>query len=380
MPAIADLHGFWDYTTPGTGGLEQYSRDDYLRLLDDMAEQQMNCMVLVLRWHTTGYVSKLRCNDQMPEACNVIREGNGLLRDVIDQGRRRGIDVWLSGSLNIFRVDRVSATPFSKSSNMFGYELGFEAGRYDTDQEEVCDWALAMSREFAQEFPEMAGFVVELEACGYELPHRAALYDAWAKKRSRKPFVELGHPLNAREPDIIDWRDFTTDNRAALLKRIEAAFRDEGFDGRLAVFCETGRQAYLISQDVNLDRLHALCPAWEAVTYDYSYCKTRMRLGMMELAIEEPKRAGMKVHYLPRGVMTYANPEPWPLPVTLAEHWQMDLEDIAQFKPDGVWWFGADCSASGAHVDPKRLHEAGYANGEACRKDLLRTIAQFRAP
>jgi len=225
------------------------------------------------------------------------------------------------------------------------------------------------------EFPSMAGFVVEVECCGHELPHRIPRYETWAREHGRKPFAELGHPLNARSPDIVDWRDFTTDNRAALMQRIESALRGAGFGGRLGVICETGRQPYLLCQDVNLERFHAARPAWEAVTYEYSYNKTRNRLGMMEMAIEEPKRAGMTVHYLPRGVMTYAAPEPWPLPVTLEEHWLMDIEDIDRFRPDGVWWFGADCSASGTHVKPSRLREAGYRDGAACRRALLNAIA-----
>ncbi len=377
MATSPALHGFWDYTTPGTGGLEHFGRDDYRRLLDDMADARMNCLVLVVRWLTTGYVSQLPCNDQLPADCRVIAQGNDLLRQVIDDARQRGIAVWTSASLNIFRTDRVQAQPFSAGSNIYGREMGFSFGRYDTDQEEVCDVALALSRELAREFPAAAGFVAELECCGYELPHRGPLYDVWARQHGRKPFAELGHPLNAREPDIIDWRDFTTDNRAQLLRRIEAAMRAEGFAGRLAVLCETGRQPYLLAQDVNLERLHPQCPTWEAVTYEYSYNKSRYRWGMMELAIADPQRAGMKVHYLPRGVMTYAHPEPWPMTIPLADHWRLDLEDIERFEPDGVWWFGADCSARGAHVDPDRLRQAGYADGTACRRALLRTIAAY---
>ena len=378
MPYTPRSHGFWDYTTPGTGGLERFGRDDYRWLLDDMAGAGMNSLALVVRWLTTGYASRLPFNDQLRDRCTPIAEGNDVLRGTITDGMERGIAVWLSASVNIFRADRVKAKPFSSSADIWGQKMPFEVGRYGTDQEEVCENASAMCRELVHEFPAMAGFVVEVECCGYELPHRIPLYNAWAETERRKPFAALGHPLNAREPDISDWRDFTTDNRAVLMQRLEATMRREGFAGRLAVFCETGRQPYLISQDVNLERFHARCPAWEAVSYDYSYNKMRNRLGMMELAIEEPKRAGMTVHYLPRGVMTYAHPETWPFPVSLAKHWRMDLEDIERFRPDGVWWFGADCSDTGAHVQPERLRGAGFADGAACRRALLKEIRDWQ--
>ena len=57
--------------------------------------------------------------------------------------------------------------------------------------------------------------------------------------------------------------------------------------------------------------------------------------------LEEPKKAGLKTYYLPRGISTFAYPETWPMALTLEQSWQMDLEDISRFKPDGVWWFGS---------------------------------------
>ena len=41
-------YGFWDYTTPGTGGMEHYERADYISLLDDMAAAGMNSLVMVI--------------------------------------------------------------------------------------------------------------------------------------------------------------------------------------------------------------------------------------------------------------------------------------------------------------------------------------------
>ena len=52
--------GFWDYTSPGGGGgLETYRRDDWARLLDDMAGGGCDSLALGIKWLTTGYRSRL---------------------------------------------------------------------------------------------------------------------------------------------------------------------------------------------------------------------------------------------------------------------------------------------------------------------------------
>jgi len=51
--------GFWDYTAPGGGGgLEVYTRDDWDRLLDDMAAGGFNSIALGIKRLTTGYRSR----------------------------------------------------------------------------------------------------------------------------------------------------------------------------------------------------------------------------------------------------------------------------------------------------------------------------------
>lgn len=73
-------HGFWDYTTPGAGSMEQYGRDDYRILFDDMAVAGMNSLVIVVKWFTTGYKSALPFLDQQPDnpviASNTVWIGN----------------------------------------------------------------------------------------------------------------------------------------------------------------------------------------------------------------------------------------------------------------------------------------------------------------
>jgi len=62
----------------------------------------------------------------------------------------------------------------------------------------------------------------------------------------------------------------------------------------------------LITQGVNFEMFKKECPDWTAVSDECSYNKSRNRYRMTEMAIEEPKRAGLKTYYLSRGVMTFA--------------------------------------------------------------------------
>ena len=61
-----------------------------------------------------------------------------------------------------------------------------------------------------------------------------------------------------------------------------------------------------------------------------------------------------------------------PLLISLEESWQMDLEDIQRFKPQGVWWFGSGTINEGAHVSLTRLKQAGYESGVVTRQALLK--------
>ncbi|MFH1742118.1 MAG: twin-arginine translocation signal domain-containing protein, partial [bacterium] len=86
-------YGFWDYTTPAAGGMEQFSIDDYRLLLDDMEQGGMNSLLICIKWLTTGYRSKLPFQDQLP-GNPVIESDNNLLRDVIADAVNRGIKIW----------------------------------------------------------------------------------------------------------------------------------------------------------------------------------------------------------------------------------------------------------------------------------------------
>ena len=60
-------YGFWDYATPGAGGMEAFKQDDYVSLLDDMAQAGMNSLMIFVKWLTTGYRSRLPFQDQSPD-------------------------------------------------------------------------------------------------------------------------------------------------------------------------------------------------------------------------------------------------------------------------------------------------------------------------
>ena len=74
-------YGFWDYATPGAGGMEAFKQDDYVSLLDDMAQAGMNSLMIFVKWLTTGYRSRLPFQDQSPDN-PVIASDNSLLRRV----------------------------------------------------------------------------------------------------------------------------------------------------------------------------------------------------------------------------------------------------------------------------------------------------------
>lgn len=378
-------HGFWDYTTPGSGGMSGYGRDEYVRLLDDMAGAGMGSLAVVVRWLTTGYRSRLSFLDQI-ESNPVIASGNDLLREVIDEAHARKIDVWLVANGNRMPVDRVTAEPLGTHDidSFPGMEVATGAGIgrvgvYEIDTPEIVDAILAQFGEIVSEFPALDGLVVEVEHCDGETPARREGYAAWAEANGKPPLESIGRPLCPRMNTIAPWREYTSWRRARLCGKIEAHVRALGCTGRLAMICETGRQPYTIHQAVDLERLHRACPAYEAVSYECGYVKKRNRYGMMEMAIDEPKRVGMFTWYLPRGVMTWCWPEAERVPGALEDFWRLELEDIARFRPDGVWWFGSGCAADGAHVTSGVLRKMGFESGDAARRALLRVLAETAA-
>jgi len=371
-PFLKEL-GFWDYTTPGAGGMEAFEKNDYLSLLDDMAQAGMNSLMIFVKWLTTGYRSRLDFLDQSPENLNIVSD-NGLVRFAIEEANKRNIKVWLGAVATYFDVRKFQSKPYRVITRMSGFSLPFQVGIFDADTPELIERIVRMFEELAIQFPGIGGFCVELEGAGAEVGHRIPLYDAWAKEKGYPPFEQLGHPFDPRTFDVSPWREYTTFSRLRVLRAVEEAIRAKGFQGELAMICETGRKTYATGQEVDLKQYHAQLPHWAGITYEYE--KWDHRYAMMDFCLDQPKKEGLKVYYLPRGVMTWGMP--WPLPITLEQSWQYDMEDILHFQPDGVWWFGCGTANEGAHVSLKRLEQVGYRDGVAARRALIKSTGALR--
>ncbi|MEN6603237.1 MAG: hypothetical protein ABFD86_12550, partial [Bryobacteraceae bacterium] len=172
-PRLAE-HGFWDYTTPGAGGMEAYGKDDYASLLDDMAGAGMNSLLICPRWSTTGYRSRLKYLDQLLSN-RVIASGNELLRWVLDEARKRKIKTWLSAFVCGFDSRVYGLKPYRTMKMSIDGEPAMEIGSYDLDTPGVAERAVEIFDELVSEFPMAAALNVELEDSGMELPHRIPL-------------------------------------------------------------------------------------------------------------------------------------------------------------------------------------------------------------
>ena len=96
----------------------------------------------------------------------------------------------------------------------------------------------------------------------------------------------------------------------------------------------------------------------------------------MEAGVTYPKRLGMNVYYLPRGVMTWGG-------LTdrqrLERSWAQDVADIQVYQPQNVWWFGAGSKGPGTHTSRTYLKQMGYADDVAARRALLKSAAPLKA-
>ena len=103
-------YGFWDYTTPAAGGMEAFRRDDYLLLLDDMAEAGMNSLAINVKWHSTGYRSHLPYLDQVSDN-PAIASDNELLSEVIVEANRLNIKICMQAFVTGYPVEETRCEP-----------------------------------------------------------------------------------------------------------------------------------------------------------------------------------------------------------------------------------------------------------------------------
>jgi hypothetical protein len=364
-------HGFWDYTTPGCGGMGEYQKQDYMLLLDDMAAAGMNSLCILVKWLTTGYRSRLPFLDQLPD-CPVIASDNRLLQEAIVEAGKRNIKVWIGAVVSYYDAEKfTNAKPWHIFQDMGGYKLPMGVGAYAADEPVLTERAIQIFEELLDIFPGVGGLVVELESSGIEQPERIPRYNQWAKENNRPAFDKLGHPFNPRYFDVTPWRDYTSNARFKLLRELEKALRGKGFAGDLSMICETGSYTNSVVQEVNLQEYRKQFPQWKTITYEYE--KYMNRYAMMEFCIETPKQEGLEVYYLPRGIMTWGMK--WPLPISLEESWCRDLEDIQMFQPHSVWWFGSGTVGDGTHVSLARIQKSGFRDGVDARRALLRAAS-----
>ena len=372
--AILGEYGFWDYTTPAAGSMEQYAKEDYILLLDDMAGAGMNSLVVMMKWLTTGYRSSLSFLDQLPGNLTIDSD-NELLRGVISEAGKRGIKTWLGGALTHYGIETFGLTPHTRLDVVDDFQLPMPVGIYSPDLPGVAERIVRICEELVELFPEAGGLIVELEDADVYQPHRRALYNAWAEANGRASYEQLMADFRLRSKhanDVPEWRDYTTQSRIDVLDAVEKAVRSKGFSGDLATICECALAPFVVSCGINITEFHRQLPQWMAITFHYE--KSRYRHALMDLCIDTPKREGLTVLYLPRGVSTLPV---WPMPISLEQSWQMDVEDVLKYRPHGVWWFASGASSEGIHTSPSKLREAGFTSGLQARRKLLEVASQL---
>lgn len=355
-------YGFWDYTAPGAGGMEHYGADDYVRLMDDMADARMNSLVIVVKWLTTGYRSDLPWLDQEPGNA-VIASDNELIRTAVAHAHRRGLKVWLGVVVTESAVASYGPTSYKRFlPHVDGRPV--ETSAYDLDLPGVAERSEAMCEEIVTLFPEVDGLMVEMEGADLYGPHRVAPYNRWAEAH--------GKDLAEADGTCPAFQTYTTFRRCEVLREIARAVQALGFKGDLATICDTINEEYQTYQQVDLREFAKRTPDHAVVTYSHS--RWRRRLAMSDYCMVQPREYGLRTYYLGRGVMTYNkkwhSPQP-KLPLSLPEHWAIDVEDVSRYRPDGFWWLGTGALREGAHVDLSELRRMGFQSGEDARRQLI---------
>ena len=361
--------GFWDYPAPQHGSVEQYTEEDWDLYLDDMVEYGFNSLVLGIKWMTTGYRSSLPWLDQNP-SCTAISSDNEVLHHALRGARRRGIRTRLlvvatQFPVRTFGLEPVMAPDWTKE--VFGEPFGY----YDLDHPGLEERILEMFQEIVRLFgQETDGMVIELEFCDREGPHRIARYDHWAKENGRPDFDAIRQvALEPRSFPFRHWRDYTTQRRIDVIRRVEAMLRSEGFTGGISTIAEIESTHFAVIGNMNLAMVREQLPNCGIVTYDGYYDRRINRTATMDFCMLQPKKLGASVGFLARGVMPWSD-DPSILG-SLEDQWRMTLEDAATCGPDSLWFMGGDCRVAGMVCSVDRLPAFGFKDGREARRRLM---------
>jgi hypothetical protein len=368
MTATFKEVGFWDYTCPHHGSLEHYTEADWDVLLDDMAANGFNSLVLGLKWLTTGYRSRLSWLDQDTNCTAVASPDNKLLHYALQNARKRGMQTWALVVATIFQRPY-----FDLPGGSFYWTPGWSDDFvvFDPDVPGIGEHIDALFSEVVELFgPELDGLVVELEFCDGDAPHRIPIYNEWAAANNRPDFATIKNiRLEPRGYPFTHWRDFTTSRRILTLQSVERTVRSKGFTGKLSSIIEMDNQPMVVMGNVNLPMLQAALPHWSVVTYDSVYDRARNRVATIDFCVTQPQALGLEVNFLTRGVMTFGVTAD--LVPNLERQWRMSLEDAAAHNPERLWFMGSDCRLDGWVCSSLRLPEWGFTDARTARLRLL---------
>jgi hypothetical protein len=279
---------------------------------------------------------------------------------------------WILVVASIFDVKRFGFAPESKSGGYAG------TAPYDLEQDQVAERIELLFAEIVQLFgTEADGFIIELEHCDGEAPHRIPLYNAWAKENGRPDFATIKDiQLQPRSYPFLHWRDFTTCRRLIMYRRVERVLRNGNFNGMITTIAEMDNGPTFVVGNVNLSLLKSAFPTWPLVTYDSIYDRRVNRLATMDFCVEQPRLLGMEALWLTRGVMTFTWPPDGPA-MDLEEQWRMSLEDAARHQPGALWFMGSDARHEGLVCSQTRLPQWGFADGRTARKRLMQMAKEM---
>jgi len=364
--------GFWVYTDPLAGGCCAYQSDDWLRLLDDMADGGMNSLVICIRGKRTGYRSRLPFLDQ-PDGCPAIESDNRILHDVIEQAHDRDIRVHFQNSVNIGQVAEFGVSlPQGVTTPSHG------CFKFDLDSPGIEERAVAMTRELIELFPNADGLSLETEGGYIFYPHRKQRYDEWALKHNEQAWDELcAKPPDPRVYPYESWRRYATYRTCQLIELLMAEAKSAGFNGTFSHMFESYKQpgTHQIAYDM---QQYAATFDSELLTFSYDYFRWQHPGATPEYLMAYPKSLGLKTSYLGRGVMTWVSGAG--MPITLQQSWAMDFQDAITHDLDGIWMFEADTSRDGDHGCLSELQQLGFTDGVDARKQLLAVARSVGIP